>query len=76
MPIKLAKYRVILKEVSFGIFRIILVSKEENDCATESKDNVLSLSYLCAISFHDIWSLSKSSKLDISEAISAKKIMI
>ena len=35
---------MILKKVSFGIFRIILVSKEENNSATESKDKVLSLS--------------------------------
>ena len=40
----LIKYRVILKKVSFCIFRIILVSKEENEFTTESKDKVLSLS--------------------------------
>ena len=39
-------YRVILKEVSFGIFSIISVSKEENNFTIESKDKVLSLSKL------------------------------
>ena len=38
------KYRVILKKVSFGAFRIILVSKEEKHFTTESKDKGLSLS--------------------------------
>ena len=66
----MAKYRVILRKDSFGIFTTILVSKEEINFTIESKDKGLSLS------FYDIWSLSKSSKLDIQQAISAKKIMI
>ena len=37
-------YRVILKKVSLGIFRIILVSKDKKDHTIESKDNGLSLS--------------------------------
>ena len=36
-------YRVVLKKVSFGIFRIILVSMEEKNFTIESKDKVLSL---------------------------------
>ena len=36
-------YRVILKKVSFGIFRTILVSKEEKILAIKSKDKGLSL---------------------------------
>ena len=39
----LLEYRVILKKVSFGIFEIIVVSKEENNYTMESKDKVLSL---------------------------------
>ena len=38
------RYRVILKKVSFGIFRIILVSKGEENYTVESKDKGLSLS--------------------------------
>ena len=38
------KYRVILKTVLFGIFDIILVSKEEKDFTVKSKYKVLSLS--------------------------------
>ena len=34
-------YRVILKKVSFGIFRIILVSKEEKNFTLETKDKGL-----------------------------------
>ena len=52
-------YRVIFKKVSFGIFGTFLVSKEEKNFTIEGEDKVLYLS------FHDIWSLSKSSKLDI-----------
>ena len=37
-------YRVILKKVSFGIFRTILVSKEETNFTIKSKDKGLSLS--------------------------------
>ena len=37
-------YRVILKKVSFGIFSIIMVSKEEKDFTMKSKAKVLSLS--------------------------------
>ena len=37
-------YRVILKKVSFGIFRTFLVSKEEKNFTIESKDKGLSLS--------------------------------
>ena len=36
-------FRVILKKVSFGIFRIILVFKEEKKFTVESKDKGLSL---------------------------------
>ena len=64
-------YWAILKKVLFGIFRTILVFKEEKKFTIESKDK----GYLWA-SFHDIWLLSKSSKLDIQKAISAKQIMI
>ena len=39
-------YRVILKKVSFGVFRIILVSKEDKKFTIESKDIGLSLSML------------------------------
>ena len=39
-----SQYRVIFKKVSFGIFRTILVSKEENNFTIESKDRGLSLS--------------------------------
>ena len=39
-----SKYRVILKKVSFGIFRITLVSKEEKNFTIECKDKGLSLS--------------------------------
>ena len=38
------KYWVILKKVSFGIFRTILVSKEEKNFTIKSKDKGLSLS--------------------------------
>ena len=38
------KYRVILKKVLFGIFDIILVSKEEKNFTMKSKAKVLSLS--------------------------------
>ena len=38
-----AEYRVILKKASFGISRIILVSKEEKNNAIESKYKVLPL---------------------------------
>ena len=37
------KYRVILKKVPFGIFRTILVSKEEKFFTIKSKDKGLSL---------------------------------
>ena len=37
-------YRVILKKVSFGVFRTILVSKEEKMFTIKSKDKELSLS--------------------------------
>ena len=37
------KYRVILKKVSFGIFRIILVSKEEKKFTAERENKGLSL---------------------------------
>ena len=37
-------YRVILKKVSFGVFSIILVFKEEKNFTMKSKDKVLSLS--------------------------------
>ena len=37
------KYWVILKKVSFGIFRTILVSKEEKNFTIKSKDKKLSL---------------------------------
>ena len=37
-------YRVILKKVLFGIFSIILVSKEQKNFTMKSKDEVLSLS--------------------------------
>merc|ERR1711989_12052 len=37
-------YRVILKKVSFGIFAIILVSKEDKNFTIESKGKGLSLS--------------------------------
>jgi len=37
-------YRVILKKVSFGVFSIILVFKEEKNFTMRSKDKVLSLS--------------------------------
>ena len=40
----LKRYRVILKKVLFGIFRIILVSKEEKNLTIESKDKGLTLS--------------------------------
>ena len=62
------RYRVILKKVSFGIFRIILVSEERKKLQKKANTE----GYLWA-RFHDIWSLSKSSKLDIWKAISAKK---
>ena len=35
-------YRVILKKVSFGIFRVILVSMEEKRFAIESQDKAIS----------------------------------
>ena len=35
---------MILEKVSFGIFSIILVSKEEKNSSVESNDNMLSLS--------------------------------
>ena len=38
------RLRVIHEKVSFGIFRIILVSKEEKNFTIESKDKVQSLS--------------------------------
>ena len=38
------RYRVILKKVSFGYFRIILDSKERKKFTIESKDKGLSLS--------------------------------
>ena len=37
-------YRVILEKVSFGIFSIILISKEEKNFTMKSKDKVLSFS--------------------------------
>ena len=40
----LNQYRVILKNVSFGIFRTSLVSKEEKNFTIESRDKGLSLS--------------------------------
>ena len=40
----LTMYRVILKKVSFGIFRTFLVSKEEKNFTIESKDKALFLS--------------------------------
>ena len=67
-------YRVILKKAPFGNFRTFLVSKEKKKITIESKGQ-RAKGYLWA-SFHDIWSLSKSSKLDTQQAISAKKIMI
>ena len=39
-----SQYRVILKKVSFGIFTIIFVSKEEKKFTIKSKDKGLSLS--------------------------------
>ena len=39
-------YRVFLKKVSFGVFSIILLSKEEKNFTMESEDKVLSLSKL------------------------------
>ena len=39
-----ARERVILKKVSFGIFSIILVLKEEKSLTMKSKDEVQSLS--------------------------------
>jgi len=39
-----SNYRVILKKVLFGIFRTILVSKEEKNFTIKSKDKGLSLS--------------------------------
>ena len=39
-----SRYQVILEKVSFGIFSIILVSKEEKNSSVESNDNMLSLS--------------------------------
>jgi len=60
---------VILKKVSFHIFRTFLVSKEEKKFYYRKQRQR-------AISEHDIWSLSKSSKSDIQKAISAKQIMI
>ena len=42
--VKLMWYRVILKKVSFGIFAIILVSKEDENFTIESKGKGLSLS--------------------------------
>ena len=56
------KYQVILEKVSFGIFRTIFISKEEKNFNIKTKTK----SYLCA-SFHDVWSLSKSSKSDIKK---------
>ena len=38
------KYRVILKKVSFGVFRTILVSEVEKIFTKKSKDKGLSLS--------------------------------
>ena len=38
------KYWVILKKVLFGIFTIVLISKEEKNFAKESKGKGLSLS--------------------------------
>jgi len=38
------KYRVIFKKVSFGVFRIILVFKENKNFTIESNDKVLPLS--------------------------------
>ena len=37
------KYRVIFKKVFFGVFRIILVYKEDKDFPMESIDKMLSL---------------------------------
>ena len=39
----LVSYRVIFKKVSFGIFSMILVSKEKKNFTMKSKDIVLSL---------------------------------
>ena len=39
-----SKYRVILKKVSFGIFKIILVYKEDKNFTIESEGKGLSLS--------------------------------
>ena len=41
---KHARYRVIFKKVSFGIFRTIMVSKEEKIFTIKSKGKGLSLS--------------------------------
>ena len=38
------RYRVIFKKVSFGIFRTVLVSKEEKNFSKGGKDKGLSLS--------------------------------
>ena len=38
------KYRVILKKVSFGIFSVNMVSKEEKNFTMKRKDEVLCLS--------------------------------
>ena len=42
LKLDVQKYRVILKKVLFGIFGIILVSKEEEKFTIESKDKGLS----------------------------------
>ena len=57
-------YRVILKKVSFGISRIILIFKKEKNLTLEEKTN----GCLWASSY-DNWSLSKSSKFVIEKAI-------
>ena len=57
----LPRYWVILKKVSSGIFRIILVSKEEKKFTIECKDKGLSLSqfssYLVIVKIMKIWHL-------------------
>ena len=40
----MARYRVILKKVSFGVFSIIMVLKDETNFTMKNKDRVLSLS--------------------------------
>ena len=64
-------YRVILRKVSFGIFRIILVSKEEKYFSKESQHKVLSMSLH---DFHDV--LVKIIKIIHLKDHISKKIMV